>query len=452
MKMKKLFLLITLFGLATLNVVAQDDTYLGTNAKGKKEASTKAKIQSSQPIGSDRDVDEYNRHYSTKSNVTNNGDGIDVLQEPGEDDMYFIPKKSSKKDKKKVVQDNTPAYYVGTNRSVDEYNRHKKLVSTYQKIGIDSLGNDIVRIFSENEIYPDTSYVDTLFMVSRYVNSEDDYRYSSNLSRWDDYYYYNTPYDIWRNYSWWGYYPYSWPAYMYGRSWAWHFHGGYYGYYSPWYNRWGYYDPWYDPWYMSLYYGGYYDPYYFWYSSWWYFAYDPWYYNRYYGIAYVGYGGYGGYGGRHHSNSSVGTTSGKGDIRYTGAGTYNHSRSASGGGVGGSVHSTTNRNIFSRNTNVGGGTSGASGTSGTRTTRTYTTNSSGAKFGGSRSTVTYGGNTPNYSAPTYNNSSSISSSSSYSGSSGSFGGSSGGGGGGGGRSGGGGGGGRSGGGSFGGHR
>ena len=388
MKMKKLFLLITFFGLATFTVVAQDDAYLGTNAKGKNEDSMKS---TSQPVGSDRDVDEYNRHYSTSNyNKTNSGEGIDVLQEPGDDDMYFIPKKSSKKDKKKkVVQDNTPAYYVGSNRSVDEYNRQKKLVSTYQNIGIDSLGNDIIRIFSGNEIYPDTSYVDTLFMVSRYVNTEEDFRYSSSLSRWDDYYYYNTPYDIWRNYSWWGYYPYNWPAYMYGRNWAWNFHGGYYGYYSPWFNRWGYYDPWFDPWYMSLYYGGYFDSFYYWnfpwgynwYSPWWYYAYDPWYNRGHYGIAYVGYG-------RSHHDSSTFTTSGRGDIRYTGAGTYNHSRTAS-GGVGGSVHSSSNQNIFSRNNSTGGGSFGSSsGTKTTSTTRTYTTNGSGAKFGGSRSTVT----------------------------------------------------------------
>ena len=413
-----------LFGFVALSVVAQED----------------------KTVVNGRNVDEYNRHYSTAiSNNANGNDIIDVQSGTDEDDMYFIPQKTKKKkNAKSAFDDDTPAYYVGSNCNVDEYNRHKKLVSTYQKIGSDSLGNDIIRIFSNNEIYPDTSYVDTLFMISKYVNNDDDYLYSSRLSRWGDYYY-NIPYDIWRNYSWWGYRPYSWPAYMYGRSWAWHFHGGYYGW------GYGFFDPWYDPLYWGLYYGGYFDPYYLWGYPWWYGS--SWYYTgAYYG---GGYGGYGGYG-RHNGGGST-TTSGRGDIRYTGVGTYNHSRSS--GGIGGSVHSSSNRNIFSRtNSGSSSGFGSSSRSSSNSTTRTYTTNSSGVRFGGSGAT-NYNSSSRSYSAPTSSYSGGSSSGSSYSSSSGgsSFGGSSGGGGGrsGGGSSGGGsvgGGGGRSGGGSFGGHR
>ena len=443
--MKKLILLISLFCVATFTVNAQDDLYNGSKkTKENAKVETQSDTKSSLSDFTDREIDEYNRHYAKYQ--TNEGDVIDVLPESGEDDMYFVPKKTSKKKKAKmVVDDNSPTYYVGSNRNVDEYNRHKKLVSTYQKIGSDSLGNDIIRIFSSNEIYPDTSYVDTLFMVSKYVNNDDDYRYSNRLSRWDDYYYV-IPYDLWRSYNWWGFRDYYWPAW-YGRHWAWNYHRGYFGYYDPWYFGYGYFDPWFDPWYMSLYYGGYYDPFFSWYTPWWY--YRPWYYTGvYYG------GGYGGHGGR---PTGTGAGGGRGDIRYTGIGTHNHSRSAT-GGIGGSVHSTSNRNVFSRNTGGSSGIYGYGSGRGSSTTRTYTTNSSGAKFGGSRSTTTYSGDTRSYSTPSFSNSSSSSSlgGSSYSGGSsggGSYGGGGRSGGGGGGSfGGGGGGGGRSGGGSFGGHR
>ena len=366
-KMKKLFLLITLLGLTTLPLVAQ------------------------------------------------------------EDDMYYVSPKAVKKAKtKKAYDDSKPAYYVGSNRNVDEYNR-RKITSSYQKIGVDSLGNDIIQLLSENDIYPDTSYVDTMYMVSKYINKDDDYRYTRDLTRWNDYYYYGMPYDIWRYY--------SWPSYMYGRLWGWDYYnyynwyyGGYYGYYNPWF-----YDYWFGYWYPWGYpgWGGWY-------------GYYP-YYNHtvYYGGGY-GHGGHN----SHHSNTYI---TGSGDIRNIGSGTHNHSiPSANGGSY--SVHSSSNHNAFSRS-----GSSGRSTTASSATTRSYTT-SNGMRFGGSRAYSNSGSssNYSSYSTPSYSSSSSYSSGSSggYSGGSSgaSFSGSSssgGGGGGGGGRSGGGGGGG---GGSFGGHR
>ena len=65
-----------------------------------------------------------------------------------QDDVYFTPKKRAKTDitynnnEKKEV--GCPTYYCGSNRDIDEYNRRGKLKSYYQKIGTDSLGNDII--------------------------------------------------------------------------------------------------------------------------------------------------------------------------------------------------------------------------------------------------------------------------------------------------------------------
>ena len=294
-----------------------------------------------------------------------------------EDDMYFVSPKAAKKAKtKKAYDDSKPAYYVGSNRSVDEYNRHK-ITSSYQKIGVDSLGNDIIQILSGNEIYPDTSYVDTTFMVSKYLNKDDDYRYTRDLSRWGDYYYYSMPYDIWRYY--------AWPSYMYRGLWGW----DYYNYYN------WYYGGFYDPWFYNYWYGYWYP----WgYPGWggWY-GYYPYYYPYYYShnVYYGGGYGHGGHG--HHSNTYI---TGSGDIRNIGSGTHNHSIASSHGGTY-SVHSSTNHNAFSRS----GGSSSRGTTASNATTRSYTT-SNGMRFGGSRAT-TYSGSSSNYSSystPSYGSS------------------------------------------------
>lgn len=172
-----------------------------------------------------------------------------------DDDLYFTPKKSIEK-VSSYQNDDTPAYYSGSNRDVDEYNRHGKYWSHIQKIGSDDKGNDIINFQKGNGVYPDSTYIDTTFVGKYYdqILNDEDYRYSSRMSRWDGFY------DPW-------YYSYRWG---YGPYWRTCWRGG-------WYNPW--FDPWYDPWF---------DPYYAgWYGGW----YDPWYYGAWGYPYYYGWGG-----------------------------------------------------------------------------------------------------------------------------------------------------------------
>ena len=74
-----------------------------------------------------------------------------------QDDLYFIPKKSVKKVASTYEKiDDRPVYHSGSNRDVDEYNRHGKFGSYFQKIGTDSLGNDIIEFHSGKEDVSDT--------------------------------------------------------------------------------------------------------------------------------------------------------------------------------------------------------------------------------------------------------------------------------------------------------
>lgn len=158
-----------------------------------------------------------------------------------QDDLYFTPKKSEKAVKNtSTVIDDAPAYHSGSNRNVDEYNRRGKFGSYFEKIGTDSLGNDIIEFHSAAE--------DSLSAVTeaeRNYDVDEDYRYSRRMSRFDDFYWY----DPW-------------------------FFGPYYSWHSPWwYSRWGWYDPWYYGWGYSGWYG-------------WYDWYDPYYYYGWYGLGY----------------------------------------------------------------------------------------------------------------------------------------------------------------------
>lgn len=153
------------------------------------------------------------------------------------DDMYFMPSKS----KTKVTSQETSAYYVGSNRDVDEYNRRGRFGSSYQPIAPDSLGNDIIAFQNGTGVYPDSSYVDTTFSYTCNPNWEyEDFPYTRRLSRWYGYY------DPWL-YSYWG--------------------PGMWDFFDPWYDSW-YYGAdagWYDPWFYSYhrwgwpYYGGWYS-------------------------------------------------------------------------------------------------------------------------------------------------------------------------------------------------
>ena len=308
-----------------------------------------------------------------------------------DDDLYFTPSKKVAKTSSSV--ENKPAYYVGSNRDVDEYNRRGKFRSTYQKIGVDSLGNDIIEFQAGTGIYPDSTYVDTMWVSPKQKYQDDeDYAYSRRMSRWDGYYGW---YDPWF-YGHWGYRPW-----------------GYWGWYNPWYYS---YYGWYDPWYYG-YYG------YPWYYGWG--PYDPWYYG------YYGYG-WGGYPGGTYYGTGVSGTRNHGLASYNAPrGTFNgSSRTFSSGTFGGSRSGS----FGSRNSSST--VSSNNGIRVSRSNRSYS-NSNG-NFGGSRSTYTpsNSSSSPSYSAPAR------SSGSSYSGGGGgggTFGGSrSGGGGGGGSRSGGGG--------------
>lgn len=161
-----------------------------------------------------------------------------------QDDLYFTPSKQSKMESKiENLQTEEPAYYSGSDRDVDEYNRRGKLSSYYQKIGEDSLGNDII-VFHAGDGSYDVSKADTVYRGSGSYYDGDDYTYSRRMSRFD-------------------------------------------GWYDPWFyshSLYPWYDPWYDPWYYGYGYGW----------SWRYGWYSPWYYGYgYYGWGYPYYGYYG---------------------------------------------------------------------------------------------------------------------------------------------------------------
>ena len=212
-----------------------------------------------------------------------------------QDDLYFTPKKSDKTVKSTPkVENDAPAYYSGSSRSVDEYNRRGKFGSYFEKIGTDSLGNDIIEFHSSAEDVTDTLAVYPGTKVEYDV--DDDYYYSRRMSRFDDFYWY----DPW-------------------------FRGPYYSWHSPWwYSRWG----WYDPWYYGYGYNGWYG---------WYDWYDPYYYSWYgWGSPYR----WGWYGGWHYSRplyviNSGYRTGNTGSRRVDWGGTssrINRSSSASRGG------------------------------------------------------------------------------------------------------------------------
>ncbi len=282
-----------------------------------------------------------------------------------DDDLYFVPKKtaetaSSTQDK---VADR-PAYYAGSSRNVDEYNRRGKYWSHYQKIGTDEKGNDIIEFKKGLGVYPDSAYVDTTF-VGKYYDTlidGDDYACSRYMNRWDGFY------DPWLYSYRWGFGPY----------WR-------YGWYDPWYYGYaGWYDPWYDPWYYGYGYYGWGRPYY---------GYYGWgypYYGGYYGWGYPGYWG-GGYI-VHHNTGAEG---------YTGARTWrgpgrNFDNSSSGAYAG---RTNTYSGRSDRNRSFGGRVEAPSRGAANPSyrsfggTRSYTppSPSSSPSYSGSRSSGSFGG-------------------------------------------------------------
>lgn len=188
-----------------------------------------------------------------------------------DDDLYFNPKQEAKQRaaEREAEERELASHYSGSKRDVDEYNRGGKFMSKFTKVGTDSLGNDIITFRVGRGVSPDSIYDDADF-VQKYLEDNEDYEYTRDLSRWDGYY------NPWF-YDYYGYGPYYWSA-------------GYWGWRNPW--RYGYYAGWYDPWYDPWYYGyagwywGWHSP---WYYGWWGGWYDPWYWGRPV-VAHVNYG------------------------------------------------------------------------------------------------------------------------------------------------------------------
>ncbi|MBR1469382.1 MAG: hypothetical protein IJ605_04645 [Prevotella sp.] len=296
-----------------------------------------------------------------------------------DDDLYFTPKKKSEVGMTSSYTVERPTYYAGTSRSVDEYNRRGKFRSSYQKIGTDSLGNDIIEFQPGTGVYPDSAHVDTLWVSQEGdLPYEDDFAYSRRMSRWDGYYGW---YDPW-----------------YFDRWGWH-PFGYYSWYDPWYGPYGWHARWYDPWYYGYYGWGY--PY-GWYRHW------GWGYPYYGGVYYggVSYARSGGVAGtRNHGRASYGGPSGSSNGR-----THSYASGTFGGRANTAGSRTTTRN------------SGTRAVTRSRSGGTY--RNSHGNFGGSSSS--YGGSSPSYSgsssssgsysAPARSSSSSYGGGSSYGGS------------------------------------
>ena len=298
-----------------------------------------------------------------------------------QDDVYFVPKKQSKPVAPVVDRTVSKGSTTMGGFDVDAYNR-RGMRSYYQKMGTDSLGNDIIEFHVEGD---DAYYGDTLYagpVSYGYEDNGDDYTYTRRMYYWDDF---SNPW-LYSSYNWhspWWYYRYGWNYPLYYGSYM----------YDPWY----YGSYWYDPWY----YGGY--PGYYGYYGWNY----PWYYGGYYG------------GWWHHPHyvayTSPTGTQNHGRINYSGprgtrtGNTASFSSGTFGGSRVGNNSGFRNRDTSTRTTTSGG--------------RRVTQNANG-NFGGSRSSSTYTpSNSNTRSTNTYTPSSSSSHSSGSFGGGGSFGGS-----------------------------
>ena len=306
-----------------------------------------------------------------------------------QDDVYFTPKKVEKKADKaaQTKSEVQPAVvtHSGSSRDVDEYNR-RGLQSYYQKIGTDSLGNDIIE-FHVGEGY--SSANDTIYagpVQYDFDDADSDYEYTRRMSRWDGFY---DPWFYSMGYGWhspWWYHRYGWyDPWFYDSFWydPWYY-GGYYGWYSPWYyGGWGGYYGWHSPWYYGGWYGG-------WGGYWW---------PHNYAVAYNGPTGSQGHG-RINYNVHRGIRNGSsvtfdhGTFGGRSVGTFGGSRSTSAS----ASRSTGSKNRTTRNANgnFGGSRSRSydNGSSSRSNTRSYTpssSSSSGSFGGGSFGGSTYGG-------------------------------------------------------------
>lgn len=252
--------------------------------------------------------------------------GASLLNISAQDDMYFTPKK--KGEVKQVEAQKTKVaetYYSGSDRDVDEYNR-RNLHSSYEMLGTDSLGTDIIDFTAGNGEYSDsTIFADNYDSYYADDFDDSDFQYSRRMGRFYDFY------------GWYDPVFFSYYHYPYWRH-------GYYGWYDPWYSRW--YDPWYNTYYGWGYYGWgwpYYRDWYGWYRP---------YYPGYYGSGWVTYAGHTGTANHDGVGRSFGGTRGNSTLANSrgnfsgrrGSTVGNHSGAARRGSTNGVRQSTRSNN------------------------------------------------------------------------------------------------------------
>ena len=300
-----------------------------------------------------------------------------------QDDLYFTPKKSDAKNEERSANakcQNRQTYYCGSNRDVDEYNRRGRVSSYYQKIGSDSLGNDIIQFHAGNGQYPDSLVLDTIYPGSEQYYSydgsdDDDFAYSRRMNRFDNAYGWYDPWfydDLTWDYPYYGWSPY----WRFGWGWGDPWYAGYYGWR-------GYYDPWYYGYY------GWGSPWYGWGSYWWPgYAWGGSYANpqrgRQFGSGSYGSGRQFGQGTR-AAGSSFGNTTGRPGNRSFGSGTRAFGSSSRGFGK---TTAGSTRSFGDNGTRSYGYNRNYSNNNYNAPTRTYSaprSNSSSSSFGGSRS-------------------------------------------------------------------
>lgn len=284
-----------------------------------------------------------------------------------QDDLYFVPKKKSTvkvvDSSEKQKPDDTG--YMGSTRSIDEYNRRQR--SSYQIVDGDSTMSDVIDFSAEKGVYPD--FVSEDFELTKKMSRFDDYHLADNAAFWAGY---QAGLDTWGWHSPWYYNRYGW----YG------------GWYDPWYSpyyysgwRYGWYDPWYSPWYYG--YAGYYG----WYDPW-YYGYLGWGYPHYWGGYYPGFIGSGT---RHSTHIGTGTIRRDGSTRryyHGGAVAGNSNRTSSlrerAGSMGGSRIYSSGNNTRSNSGNFSGYRGNTDRNSGSFNNNSRNSGS-GSSFGGSRS-------------------------------------------------------------------
>lgn len=301
--------------------------------------------------------------------------GIVSLSAYAQDDMYFTPSKQKKQSTTVVERSTVQPMPAGRDISVDEYNR-RPLQSSYQKIGTDSLGNDIIEFQAGDGIYPeldDTTVVDVGKKKYNFYDDEDDYVYCRRMGMFDGFYGWYDPFFY--PYHGWG--PY-WMSPWYG------YYDWYYGYY-PWY-----WDPWYMGWYPGYY--GYYG----------YYGYHGWYgwgYPYYYGWYGGGYGsGYPSTTANHGlaTRSTTAVSHGRGyssvpNGRFGGTAVRRNGSSTSDVSARRSAYATSHGAIGSSSTPGFGGSRSVSSSSGSGTYSAPARSSSSGSHSGSSGSFSSGG-------------------------------------------------------------